>query len=284
MSAFDPHSRPDPGWRAELYTVLFETETSKGRAFDAVLLAAILVSVSAVCLETVDPLYRRFAPVFESLEWMFTGLFAVEYCLRLASVRRPRRYALSFFGVVDLISILPTIVGLFVADAHSLRIIRALRLMRVFRVLKLGKFLRDAQVLRAALVAARYKIVVFMVAVLNLVLMLGALMYLVEGPEHGFSSIPKGIYWAIVTMTTVGYGDIAPQTTLGQVIASGVMLLGYGILAVPTGIVSVELSRVTLNESAEERVGQRACACGMSEDDSGANYCRRCGERLPDLR
>lgn len=283
IGVFDPHCRPAQGWRARLYVVLFETETWAGRAFDAALLIFIVLSVLAVSLETVTALqsYKR---VFFIAEWVVTALFLCEYVLRLVAVDRPQRYALSFLGVVDLLAILPTFLGLVFDDVQSLAIIRALRLLRVFRVFKLGRHLREAHVLTHAISAARHKIFVFLLGVGTLVLLLGTVMYVVEGPEHGFTSIPKSVYWAIVTMTTVGYGDIAPQTPLGQALAAVVMLMGYGVLAVPTGIVSVELARATEQASGKASDDSRAvvgvCLCGVEELDPLAEYCRRCGERL----
>lgn len=296
---FDPFDKPESGWRSELYTIIYETDTPAGWAFDAALLAAILVSVLAVALETVQPLGSDYANVFLVTEVVLTVLFTVEYVLRLVVISHPRRYALSFFGIIDLLAVLPTYLALFLVDASSLGTVRVLRLLRVFRVLKLGKFLREGTVLVRAIKASRYKISVFIFGVLILVVIQGSLVYAVEGDPNGqFSSLPKAIYWAIITLTTVGYGDIAPQTALGQSIAAIIMLMGYGIIAVPTGIVSVEVARATDDDEREHGEGRaggqgsaqwthalmRTCdECKFEELDPGANFCRACGAKLPGL-
>lgn len=263
-------------WRERLHEVIFEADTPGGKAFDVALLAAILLSVGAVLLESVAPIRAVWGRELRAVEWAFTLLFTVEYALRLMSVRRPAHYAGSFFGIVDLLAIVPTYLSLVIAGSQSLLVIRALRLLRVFRVLKLAHFLVEARQLRAAMRASSRKIIVFLGTVLTLVLIVGALMYLIEGEESGFSSIPRSIYWAIVTMTTVGYGDIAPQTFLGQLLASAVMIIGYGIIAVPTGIVTVELAA-----AARRTVTTQACpSCGAQGHDSDARFCKLCGERL----
>ena len=228
-------------WRVALHDVIFGAETRAGRAFDVALLGLIAASVIGVSLESVAGIEARWGERLRLLDWVVTGLFTLEYALRLSVVARPLGYARSFFGVIDLLAILPTYVSLFVSGAQALTAIRVLRLLRGFRLLQHPQFSRQAEVLFAALAASREKITVFIGAMLTLVVLLGAVMYLVEGPEAGFTSIPRSMYWAVVTLTTVGYGDIAPQSPLGQIIASAVMLLGYGIIAVPTGIVSVEL-------------------------------------------
>lgn len=211
------------------------------------------------------------------LEWLFTVLFTIEYVLRLVAVKQPLHYAISFFGLVDLISVLPSYLSLFVAGSQTLLVVRALRLLRIFRVLKLGSFLGEAQVLSQALRASRAKITVFLGTVLVLTLLMGSLLYLVEGPEHGFSSIPRGVYWAIVTMTTVGYGDLSPKTDVGQAIAACVMIMGYGILAVPTGIVSVELAAAT---RAKQWTTQACPSCSREGHDADAKHCKYCGAQL----
>jgi voltage-gated potassium channel len=295
---FDPFDKPEAGWRRDLYTVIYETDTPLGWAFDAALLAAILLSVLAVALETVQPLGTDYAQTFYVIEIALTALFTVEYVLRLIVIQHPSRYALSFFGIVDLLAVLPTYLAFFLVDASSLQTVRILRLLRVFRVLKLGKFLREGTVLVRAIKASRYKISVFLFGVLILVVIQGSLVYAVEGDPNGqFSSLPKSIYWAIITLTTVGYGDIAPQTALGQSIAAIIMLMGYGIIAVPTGIVSVEVARAT-DEDEREHAGDsgkssspnwssalmRPCEeCKFEELDPGANFCRACGAKLPGL-
>jgi voltage-gated potassium channel len=262
-------------WRSGLHEIIFEADSPAGKNFDIALLVAILFSVMAVVLESVDVIRQGYGPILLWVEWTFTILFTFEYILRLASVGRPWAYATSFFGLVDLLSILPTYLSLFVPGTQSLLVIRALRLLRVFRVLKLAYFVGEAAVLGKALRASVRKIIIFLGTVLTLVLILGALMYLIEGEENGFTSIPQAIYWAIVTMTTVGYGDIAPQTVLGKALASAVMIIGYAILAVPTGIVTVELA------SAQNAVSTQACPqCSAEGHDHDARFCKRCGARL----
>ena len=266
------------GWRGRLYRVIFEHDTPAGKAFDVALLAAIALSVMAVMLESVPDVHRRHGGVLVAAEWAFTGLFTVEYVLRLLCVRRPLRYALSFYGVVDLLAVVPTYAALFFAGAQELLVIRALRLLRVFRVLKMGEYLAEAGVLEAALRRSRPKITVFLVTVLTLVLIVGAVMHLVEGPENGFTSIPISVYWAIVTLTTVGYGDIAPRTAAGQVLASAVMIIGYGIIAVPTGIVTAELVRGDPGRPAPRP--SNCPACGAAGHDDDAAHCKYCGAAL----
>lgn len=262
--------------RERLYVIIFESDTPLGKAFDVALIVAILGSVTAVCLETV-PSYRAVhGDTFLAIEWGFTVLFTVEYVLRLYCAHNAWRYVTSFFGLVDLLAIVPTYISLLVPGAQYMLVIRLLRTLRVFRVLKLAEYLEGADVLASALRASRQKIIVFIATVLTLVVILGALMYLIEGPEHGFTSIPTSIYWAVVTLTTVGYGDISPQTNLGRLLSVFVMVLGYGIIAVPTGIVTAELSRVQPNRS-------RHCpACNTPGHVSDANFCTFCGARLPD--
>ena len=263
------------GWRDQVREIIFGVETRGGRGFDVLLLWMILVSVGAVLLESVPSIQAQWGPELRWLEWTFTALFTVEYGLRLVSVERPIRYATSFFGWVDLLAILPTYLGLFFPGAHSLLVIRALRLLRVFRVLKLVRYMGESSTLLAALRASRAKITVFLGGVLTLALILGTMVYLVEGAENGFTSIPRALYWAIVTMTTVGYGDIAPRTVLGQMLATIVMVLGYAIIAVPTGIVSAEL-----RHTPDEPSGRLCVSCGVGDHRTDAIFCRRCSERL----
>ena len=262
-------------WRARLHEVIFEADTPAGRAFDIGLLFAILVSVVAVMLESVAGIRRQYGDELRAVEWALTAAFTIEYVLRLVAVDHPWRYARSFFGLVDLLAIVPTYLGLVVPEAHSLMVIRAIRLLRVFRVLKLGRFLGEAQLLATALRASRRKITVFLGGIVTVVVIVGALMYLIEGEANGFTSIPTSMYWAVVTMTTVGYGDIAPRTTLGQFLAALLMILGYGIIAVPTGIVTVELAQ------AGRAVSRQACpACGVDGHDPDAAHCKYCGAHL----
>ena len=264
------------GWRERGHVVIFESDTPAGKAFDVALILAILLSIAVVMLESVEGIRATHGPALRNAEWAFTLLFTLEYLLRLACVRRPVRYAGSFFGIVDLFSILPTYVSVLIPGAQALLVIRTLRILRVFRVLKLVNYVTESEALLRALHASRRKIAVFVVAVFSLVVIFGSLMYLIEGPEHGFTSIPRGLYWAIVTMTTVGYGDISPQTNLGQAIAACIMVLGYGIIAVPTGIVTAELT-----SAAPKDVSGQACPhCGAGGHRFDAVYCRLCATEL----
>ena len=265
------------GRRARLHEIIFEANTRAGRIFDLVLIWLILLSVATVILESVRSVRVRYGDLLYALEWFFTLLFTAEYVLRLVSVRRPLRYATSFFGVVDLLAIIPTYLSIFVPGSQYLLVIRILRLLRVFRLLKLSEYVEEADTLRRALRASSRKISVFISAVLLLVVIIGALMYVIEGEAHGFTSIPISIYWAIVTLTTVGYGDLSPRTPFGQILASVVMVIGYGIIAVPTGIVSVELAQATR----QRKMAKQACpACGAEGHDPDALCCKHCGARL----
>lgn len=267
-------------WRRRLHTIIFEADTPGGKAFDILLLISILSSVIVVMLDSVSEVRIRYALQLIALEWFFTILFTIEYLLRLLCVRRPLAYASTFFGVVDLLAILPTYLSLFVPGAQYLLVVRVLRLLRIFRILKLVEYLREGRTLGRALLAARRKISVFLLTVVTVVVIVGALMYVVEGEARGFTSIPTSIYWAVVTLTTVGYGDIAPQTALGKTLAVLVMLLGYGVIAVPTGIVTLELSRSDVPE-----VSTQVCpVCGAEGHDVDALYCKRCGSALEDER
>ena len=272
-----PDNRPgadSPAWKRSLYRVIFESDTPAGKAFDLALLCAIGASVLVVMLESVKSIQSEHAILLRDLEWIFTGLFTVEYILRLLCVRRPLRYVWSFYGLIDLLAILPSYIYLF-TSANYVMVVRIVRLLRVFRVLKLAHFLQETETLVAALRASSRKIIVFLFSVLALVTIMGTVMYLVEGERNGFTSIPHSVYWAIVTLTTVGYGDITPHTTLGRFIASLIMIMGYGIIAVPTGIFSLEL------RAAAKALKARACAkCGTTETDPAARYCRRCGSTL----
>ena len=268
---------PAAGWRARLHQIVFEADTAAGRFFDFVVISLILLSVATVILESVRQFREQYGEPLRKLEWLFTVLFTVEYLLRLMSVRRPLRYATSFFGVVDLLAIIPTYLSIFVPGSHSLLIIRILRLLRIFRLLKLSAYLSEAATLRRALHASRRKISVFLSAVVLLVVIIGALMYVIEGEENGFKNIPVSIYWAIVTMTTVGYGDLAPRTPFGQMVASVVMILGYGIIAVPTGIVSVEMAHA----ARQQTVSRQSCPeCAAEGHDADALCCKYCGAKL----
>ena len=269
--------RPSTKRRAQLHEIIFESDTRAGRYFDLALIWLILLSVATVVLESVREVRDQYGKLLYALEWFFTLLFTVEYFLRLLSVRRPLRYARSFFGLVDLLAIIPTYLSIFVPGSQYLLVIRILRLLRVFRLLKLSEYVAEADTLHRALRASRRKISVFISAVVLLVVIIGALMYVIEGEAHGFTSIPRSIYWAIVTLTTVGYGDLSPQTSVGQVVASVVMVIGYGIIAVPTGIVSVELAYAVR----ERQVSGQACpSCGAEGHDPDAIWCKYCAAKL----
>jgi voltage-gated potassium channel len=262
--------------RQRLHEIVFEADTPEGKFFDVVLLIAICLSVIAVCLESVRAIRVEYGNILRVAEWVFTILFSIEYGVRLFAVRRPFRYARSFYGIVDLMAILPTYLSLFVSGTQSLLVIRALRLLRAFRVLKLTQFVGEAKMLNAALAKSLRKIIVFLGAVLTVVLIAGSIMYLIEGEENGFTSIPRSVYWAIVTMTTVGYGDIAPHTVAGQVLASVLMIMGYGIIAVPTGIVSVEMAHAVRHSN-----NTQACpSCGRDGHADDADFCKYCGTSL----
>lgn len=265
-------------WREKLRVIIFEADTPAGKAFDVGLLAAILLSVLAVMLDSVPALRGSHGELLDRAEWAFTLLFSVEYVLRLICSPRPLRYARSFFGVVDLLAILPTYLSLLIPGAESLAVIRGLRLLRIFRIFKLGQFLGEASLLRSALASSRHKITVFLGTITILVTILGTAMYLIEGEENGFTSIPTAIYWSIVTMTTVGYGDLAPTTVSGKLLASIVMILGYSIIAVPTGIVTAEIVE---GAAASRRITTRSCPNCLSEGhDRDAIYCKKCSAPL----
>jgi len=264
------------GWRARLHAIIYETDTPAGRLFDASLIAAIVMSVILVMLDSVSWINEGYGRALYAAEWFFTILFTIEYALRLACVARPARYATSFLGIVDLLAIIPTFLDLLLPGGRYLLVIRVLRVLRIFRTFKLFEYMNEGMFIVQAMKASSKKISVFLMAVLTLVVVLGSLMYLIEGAENGFTSIPRSIYWAIVTMTTVGYGDIAPKTTLGMGLASFVMILGYGILAVPTGIVTVEM----VHASAAQKTSQSCPSCCGEGHDIDAAFCKRCGGKL----
>ncbi|MBQ5939047.1 ion transporter [Massilia sp. AB1] len=282
----DVLGRPAGGWRRTMFDVIFGIDTPAGRRFDIILVFAILLSILVVVLDSVPSIGGRYPGPMAALEWAFTLLFTLEYVARLACVERPLRYATSFYGAIDLVSVLPTYFSLLVPGSELLIDIRILRLLRVFRIFKLTLYIEEYTRLGEALAASRRKILVFLSVVLMLILILGTVMYVVEGPENGFTSIPLAMYWATVTMTTVGYGDIAPQTTLGRGIASFMMLLGWGILAVPTGIVTAEMTaRRNDRRGGAERPRprpRRSCgACGSVGHEATARFCKDCGAPLP---
>lgn len=270
-----PSSRPS-SLKERLHEIIFEADTPMGKAFDVVLLILITISVLVVMLESVDGLQAKYSRLFFVLEWGFTIVFTIEYLLRLYAIYRPWKYATSFFGIVDLLAIVPTYLSIFIAGSQYFLIIRALRLMRVFRIFKLGHFLTGGRTILRAMQASIPKITVFLVFVILLVTVIGAVMYLVEGGQNeGFANIPQSIYWAIVTLTTVGYGDITPRTAVGQLLSAAVMILGYAIIAVPTGIVTGEF----INTS--RATNTQACRyCGREGHDDDALHCKYCGEKL----
>jgi voltage-gated potassium channel len=277
-TAAAPFGKPDSGWRLRLYTIIFEADTVAGRRFDIWLIVAILASILVVILDSVHSVDNRYDAAINALEWMFTLLFTAEYAIRLACVRYPMRYVASFFGVIDLLSFLPTYLGFFIPEVHTLLDVRILRLIRIFRIFKLTLYVQEYQVLTSAVAASRRKIMVFLSVVLMVVLLMGTIMYVVEGPKNGFTSIPTAMYWAVVTMTTVGYGDIAPHTGAGKAIASLMMLLGWGVLAVPTGIVTAEMTTQRL----QRRPTTRTCHHCLSEGhEADAKFCKDCGAPLP---
>jgi len=266
-------------WRESLNEIIFGSETPLGRVFDIGLSISIVLSVIVIMLDSVEAIQNRYGQAIYITEWLFTLLFTLEYGLRLISVRRPWLYFTSFFGLVDLVSILPSYLILLFPGAQSMLAIRILRLLRVFRILKLSAYMDEAQIMMAALSKSSRKIMVFLYSVFMIVVVLGSLVYVAESREAGFTSIPRSVYWAIVTLTTVGYGDISPQTPLGQLLASTIMIMGYGIIAVPTGIYSAELIRTYT----EGKVRNDACPdCGRTGHDFDADYCKYCGHALED--
>ncbi|RYE14735.1 MAG: ion transporter [Sphingobacteriales bacterium] len=264
--------------RENIYRIIFLADTPAGKAFDIALLAIIVLSVLVVVLESVAEYRLSFGHFFIISEWVFTGLFTIEYFFRLYSARSRKGYVTSFYGVVDLLSVLPTYLALFAVGWQYLLVIRSLRLLRVARIFKLSKFVMEGEVLHQAVLGSVHKIAVFILAVITLVIIIGSTMYMVEGPEHGFNNIPQSIYWAIVTLTTVGYGDISPQTEFGQFLASIVMLMGYGIIAVPTGIVTVEMGHA--QRRMQQDLSSACTVCGKTGHEPEARYCSRCSARL----
>ncbi len=265
--------------RDRIHEIIFEADTPAGKLFDITLLIAILLSVVVVMLETTSSVANKYGHVLHITEWILTVFFTIEYALRLYCVSKPIKYATSFFGVIDLLAILPTYISLFLAGAQALVVIRILRLLRVFRIFKLVKYMRQGKIIMAAMRNSGPKIAVFILFVLLLVTIFGSIMYLVEGGvNEGYDSIPRSVYWAIVTLTTVGYGDISPITSFGQLIAACIMILGYSIIAVPTGIVTAELTRGMYRERPE--MNDACHGCGVQDHFAGAKYCHNCGETL----
>ncbi len=258
-------------FRKKIYIIIFKSDTAAGKLFDMILLVVILLSILSVFLESVAAFRARHGTIIQTLEWFFTFLFTLEYALRIYSSHKPLKYIFSFYGFIDLIAIIPTYLSLLFTGTQYLVVIRAFRLLRVFRILKLTRFMYEGNILKTALKASMYKIVVFLASVITLVTVIGTLMYIIEGDTSGFTSIPMSIYWAIVTITTVGYGDISPQSALGQFLASILMIIGYGIIAVPTGIVSVEMARAT------EEAKHKCDVCLAPIHSSKDKYCSNCG-------
>jgi len=271
-------NQPNRSWRATLHEVIYGTRTTGGRWFDIILLVVIVYSVIVVMLESVPRYDEKYHEFFDVSEWVVTVLFTIEYILRLICIKRPSKYIFSFFGIVDLLSTIPKYLSFFFVGTQYFTAFRALRLLRIFRILKLARYTGASNNLVKALNSSRRKIAIFIFFVLVVSLLLGTVMYLVEGPEHGFNSIPHSVYWTIVTLTTVGYGDISPETGFGQFLATFIMIIGYGIIAVPTGIVSAEYA------SAREKIKQdegRCCSnCATEILREDAVYCRKCGEKL----
>ena len=269
---------PDSNWRSRLHEIIYEADSRNGRIFDLIIIVAIVASIILVMLESVESLDQRFHAFFDISEWIITILFTIEYFARIISVKKPSRYIFSFYGIIDLLSTIPKYLSLIIGGAHALVALRGLRLLRIFRILKLARFVGATDNLGRALVASRYKIFVFISSVVVICVIIGTMMYLIEGDDSGFTNIPISIYWTIVTLTTVGYGDIAPQTPFGQLLASLVMILGYGIIAIPTGIVSVEMAK---GKGAHVDMNTQSCpncSAGVHRDD--ARYCYKCGEEL----
>jgi voltage-gated potassium channel len=269
-------SKPRQHWRQTLHTIIYEADTPAGKIFDIMVLLCICLSVIIVLLDSVHDIHAAYRRELLTLEWFFTLVFTIEYILRIISVRKPIRYMTSFFGIVDLMSVLPTYLSFFIPGTQYLLVIRILRMLRIFRIFKLVEYVGSAGILRRALWASRHKISVFLFTVLTIAVIIGSLMYVIEGEEHGFNNIPISIYWAIVTLTTVGYGDLSPQTPLGQMLSMLVMVLGYGIIAVPTGIVTLELGKIP-----NTPITTQACPnCAAEGHDHDAIYCKYCGHLL----
>lgn len=269
--------------KKRVYEIIFEAETKWGKRFDVLLLWLVLISVVVVLLESVDFIREGYELVFRAIEWVITILFTIEYGLRIWCVWHKWRYIRSFYGIIDLLSILPTFIGIFLPQANSLLVIRSLRLLRVFKILKIRRFYGEGRALAGALMSSSVKILVFLFAVVTVVVIFGTIMYIIESPEAGFTSIPQSVYWAVVTLTTVGYGDIVPLTPLGRALAAVIMIIGYGVIAVPTGIVSSEMTRSKQPPTSppDQDVRQYKCPhCGAAGHRTAAKYCHQCGQSL----
>jgi len=269
--------KPSEHWRFRLHEVIYESNTRAGKAFDVGLLIAIFTSIMVVMLDSVVSIHVKYGALFYKLEWIFTGLFTIEYILRLVSIKQPIRYVFSLLGIIDLISLLPSYLSIFFIGAQSLLAFRALRLLRVFRIFKLGEFLSEINFLTQALKNSFRKISIFLLTVLTITVILGSIMYLVEQKENGFSNIPESIYWAIVTITTVGYGDISPITPMGKFVASVVMLIGYAIIAVPTGIITHDIA---VAAKSKKEMPESCPSCSLEGHDADALFCKHCGSSL----
>ena len=280
LTRFDFRGSARPS-REEVYRIIFQAETRSGKLFDVVLILAILSSVTVVMLDSVPYIAKSYHQPLRIAEWIFTILFTIEYLSRLWCVASSRKYALSFFGLIDIFAVIPTYLSVLIPGGEVLAVVRILRVLRVFRILKLVQYMGGADVLVATLKASRFKIVVFLITVMTIVVVVGSVIYLIEGPDNGFTSIPRGLYWSVVTLTTVGYGDVTPQTGLGQTLAALLMVMGYALIAVPTGLFSAEF----VQQNAAHRQGPNApvqsCpGCGSLEKDHQAYYCRYCGQKL----
>ncbi len=277
MMKYHNHNDAMSPLREQLKTIIFGTDTLPGKLFDLVLIFSIIISIITVLIDSVEDYHQNYGNILKIAEWILTIMFTLEYSMRIYCIRRPLSYMYSFYGVIDLLAILPTYLSVLIPGAEVLIVIRVLRVLRIFRVLKLVQYMGEASLLVKALSASRRKIFVFLFSIMNIVIILGSVMYLVEGEASGFDSIPRSIYWAIVTLTTVGYGDISPITNLGQAIAAIIMVTGYSIIAVPTGIVTAELI------FPDNIPGTQECiVCGMGDLKEDANFCRICGAKLPE--
>lgn len=264
-------------WKSKLHEVIFEADTRAGKLFDIILLILILGSVATVMLESVNSIRIEHGQTLNLIEWVLTILFSIEYITRIISIKKPLKYIFSFYGLIDLLSILPTYLGIFITGASSMAAIRSIRLLRVFRILKLARYLKEAAAFKSILIAMRPKIIVFLVAIFSIVTIMGTIIYMIEDPKDGFTSIPRCIYWAVVTLTTVGYGDIAPQTVLGQVFASLIMVMGYSIIVIPTVFVVTS----NLLSSRETNLNTQSCpSCSKEGHDNNAEFCKYCGDNL----
>lgn len=280
LTRFDSWGSPGPA-RDATYRIIFEAETRLGKLFDIALILAILSSVTVVMLDSVPEIAEHYHGALRLAEWFFTGVFTIEYMARIWCVASKKKYALSFFGIVDLLSVIPTYLSLLIPGIEVLADVRILRVVRVFRILKLVQYMGEAEVLVATLKASRFKIAVFLITVMSIVVVIGSMIYLIEGPENGFTSIPRGLYWSVVTLTTVGYGDVTPQTGLGQALAAILMVMGYALIAVPTGLFSAEFVQQNKAPQEQSRPPAQSCpGCGTLEADQQADYCRYCGQRL----